>query len=107
MPRLRLGVLGFESFWLGIVAKLTGEYGNASGFKAAGIFSLRLGCPGSGCCPRLLRVLIQIYFFGLSMAGSGEYKFISRPLSSHPFRTDRSVTSISVGKPITLVRPNI
>ncbi len=39
MPRLRLVVLGFDLFWLGIVAKLTGKYGNASGFKAPGIFT--------------------------------------------------------------------
>ena len=32
MPHLQLGVLGFDLFWLGIVEKLTGEYGNASGF---------------------------------------------------------------------------
>ena len=32
MPRLPLGVLSFDLFWLGIVAKLAGEYGNVSGF---------------------------------------------------------------------------
>ncbi len=32
MPHLRMGVLGFDLFWFEIVAKLTGEYGNASGF---------------------------------------------------------------------------
>jgi hypothetical protein len=30
-------VLAFDLFWLGIVANLIGEYGNASGFWAAGI----------------------------------------------------------------------
>ena len=31
------GALGFDLFWLGFFPVLMGKYGNASGFKAAGI----------------------------------------------------------------------
>ena len=45
MPRLRLGVLAFDLFWLGFLADLIAEYENTSGFKAAGILVAKNACP--------------------------------------------------------------
>ena len=48
MPRLRLGVLGLEVFWLEFCVDLTEKCGNASGFQVTGILVTKGGCPG-GC----------------------------------------------------------